>query len=73
MTKSRPLDPRLTSLLGSLRQRIRRYVVWDSLLAVAAVVLIAFWLGLMPQQTDQSRETGYLGSAALHLESAKPS
>ncbi len=46
MTKSRPLDPRLTSLLGSLRQRIRRYVVWDSLLAVAAVVLIAFWLGL---------------------------
>ena len=46
MTNSGPLDPRLTSLLHSLRQRIRRYVVWDSLLAVAAVVLGAFWLGL---------------------------
>ncbi len=46
MTKPGYLDPRLTSLLQSLRQRIRRYVVWDSLLAVAAVVLSAFWLGL---------------------------
>lgn len=46
MTKVQYLDPRLTSLLQSLRNRIRRYVVWDSLLAVAAVVLIAFWLGL---------------------------
>ncbi len=46
MTKSGHLDPRLTSLLQSLRERIRRYVVWDSLLAVAAVVLAAFWLGL---------------------------
>ena len=46
MTKSGHLDPRLTSLLQSLRERIRRYVVWDSLLAVAAVVFAAFWLGL---------------------------
>lgn len=47
MTKSGYLDPRLSALLHSLRQRIRRYVVWDSLLAVAAVVLAAFWLGLL--------------------------
>ncbi|MFK8113389.1 MAG: polyketide synthase [Rubripirellula sp.] len=40
------LDPRLTSLLESLRTRVRRYVVWDSVLAVAAVVLSAFWIGL---------------------------
>lgn len=40
------LDPRLSTLLDSLRARIRRYVVLDSLLAVAAVVLSAFWIGL---------------------------
>ncbi|MCG8648826.1 MAG: polyketide synthase, partial [Pirellulales bacterium] len=40
------LDPQLNQLLGSLRQRVRRYVVIDSLLALAAVVLSAFWLGL---------------------------
>ena len=46
MAASRNLDPRLSILLDSLRSRVRRYVVWDSLLAVAAVVLSAFWLGL---------------------------
>ncbi|MGB7346642.1 MAG: polyketide synthase [Pirellulaceae bacterium] len=40
------LDPQLATLLGSLRQRVRRYVVWDSVLAVLAVVLVAFWIGL---------------------------
>ncbi|MDA8744050.1 polyketide synthase [Rubripirellula amarantea] len=40
------LDPRLTQLLEGLRHRVRRYVVWDSVLALAAVVLTAFWLGL---------------------------
>ncbi|MEM8670694.1 MAG: polyketide synthase [Planctomycetota bacterium] len=43
---SNPLDPHLSSLLQSLRVRVRRYVVWDSLLAIAAVVLVAFWVGL---------------------------
>ncbi|WP_182865210.1 polyketide synthase [Stieleria mannarensis] len=41
------LDPELQSLLQSLRGRIRRYVVWDSLLAILAVVLSAFWIGLL--------------------------
>lgn len=40
------LDPKLQSLLKSLRQRIRRYVVWDSILAIFAVALGAFWIGL---------------------------
>ena len=34
-------------MLRSLRSRIRRYVVWDSLLAIAAVLLIAFWIGFL--------------------------
>jgi hypothetical protein len=46
MKSSRSLDPRLTLLLESLRWRVRRYVVWDSVLAVAAVGLAAFWLGV---------------------------
>lgn len=40
------LDPRLALLLDNLRSRVRRYVVWDSVLAIAAVVLAAFWIGL---------------------------
>ncbi|MEX0824558.1 MAG: polyketide synthase [Pirellulaceae bacterium] len=40
------LDPQLRSLLDSLRHRVRRYIVWDSLLALTALVLGAFWLGL---------------------------
>ena len=40
------LDPQLVTLLGSLRQRIKRYVVWDSVLAILAVALLAFWIGL---------------------------
>ncbi|MEO1528902.1 MAG: polyketide synthase [Planctomycetota bacterium] len=40
------LSNELQSLLESLRQRIRRYVVFDSLLAIAVVVLSAFWIGL---------------------------
>ena len=46
MSSTRYLDPRLASLLDSLRQRVRRYVVWDSVLAIIAVVLSAFWIGL---------------------------
>ena len=46
MSAKRSLDPRLASLLDSLRQRVRRYVVWDSVLAILAVVLVAFWVGL---------------------------
>ncbi len=46
MASPRYLDSRLVSLLDSLRTRVRRYVVWDSALAIAAVVLAAFWIGL---------------------------
>jgi hypothetical protein len=46
MSKTESLDPQLRSLLDSLRHRVRRYVVFDSLLAIAAVILVAFWLGL---------------------------
>lgn len=46
MAAPRNLDARLAALLDRLRRRVRRYVVWDSLLAIAAVVLTAFWLGL---------------------------
>ena len=46
MASTRYLDPRLATLLDSLRWRIRRYVLWDSLLAILAVVLSAFWIGL---------------------------
>ncbi len=40
------LDPQLNSLLNSLRGRVRRYVVCDSILAILAVLLSAFWIGL---------------------------
>ncbi len=40
------LDPQLRALLGAVRRRIRQYIVVDSLLAIAALVLMAFWLGL---------------------------
>ena len=46
MTSKQQLDPSLTSLLQTLRNRVRRYVVWDSILAVLAVLLSAFWIGL---------------------------
>jgi hypothetical protein len=40
------LDPQLRDLLASLRGRVRRYIVTDSLLALLALVLCAFWFGL---------------------------
>ena len=40
------LSDELQTLLDSLRQRIRRYVVFDSMLAIAVVLLSAFWIGL---------------------------
>lgn len=43
----RPLDPKLGSLLSELRQRIRRYITVDSVLAAIAVISIAFWVGLL--------------------------
>ncbi|MAI69951.1 MAG: polyketide synthase [Rhodopirellula sp.] len=46
MSSQSHLDPGLNSLLQSLRSRIRRYIVWDSLLAMLALVLSAFWIGL---------------------------
>ncbi len=46
MSATTYLDPQLSTLLGSLRHRVRRYVVWDSLLAIGVVVLVGFWIGL---------------------------
>ncbi len=46
MSSQPHLDPGLNSLLQTLRSRIRRYIVCDSLLAVFALVLSAFWIGL---------------------------
>ena len=46
MSSQSQLDPSLNSLLQTLRSRIRRYIVCDSLLAVFALVLTAFWVGL---------------------------
>ncbi|HBJ38108.1 MAG TPA: polyketide synthase [Planctomycetaceae bacterium] len=40
------LDPQLRKLLTSLRGRVRRYIVADSLLAVVAFIFAAFWIGL---------------------------
>ncbi|QEG42268.1 polyketide synthase [Roseimaritima ulvae] len=41
------LDPRLGGLLAGLRARVRRYIVWDSLLAIVAVLLAGFWIGIL--------------------------
>ena len=46
MSSQPHLDPGLNSLLQTLRSRIRRYIVCDSLLAVVALILSAFWIGL---------------------------
>lgn len=46
MSRTHRLDPRLTNLLRDLRSRVRRYIVWDALLALSAVVLGGFWFGL---------------------------
>jgi hypothetical protein len=40
------LDPQLRKLLTSLRGRVRRYIVADSLLALVAFIFAAFWIGL---------------------------
>jgi hypothetical protein len=46
-TKARSLDPKLAQLLGRLRSKIRRYVTIDAALAVVAIILLAFWIGLI--------------------------
>lgn len=40
------LDPQLRDLLATLRGRVRRYIVTDGLLALVALTLSAFWIGL---------------------------
>ncbi len=42
-----PLDPKIRALLASIRSRVRRYIITDSLLALLALLLGAFWLGLV--------------------------
>ncbi|KLU04654.1 polyketide synthase [Rhodopirellula islandica] len=46
MGRTESLDPELRDLLSRLRDRVRRYIVWDSLLAIAALVLVVFWVAL---------------------------
>ncbi|MEP4685740.1 MAG: polyketide synthase, partial [Rhodopirellula bahusiensis] len=46
MGRTESLDPGLRDLLSRLRDRVRRYIVWDSLLAIAALVLVVFWVAL---------------------------
>ncbi len=41
------LDPHLRSLFAAIRRQVRQYIVADSILAIAALVLVAFWLGLL--------------------------
>jgi len=41
------LDPQLRALLASIRRQVRQYIVADSMLAVAALILVAFWIGLL--------------------------
>jgi len=41
------LDPRIGRVLADLRRRIRRYVTIESILAVIAVLLSGFWIGLL--------------------------
>ena len=76
MSSQQHLDPGLNSLLQTLRSRIRRYIVCDSLLAVVALVLSAFWIGLaldyLPVQlggTEMPRlaRTLLLGAMAVGL------
>ncbi len=45
-TKNPTVDRPLSELLDSLRHRVRRYVVCDSVLLITAVLLSAFWIGL---------------------------
>ena len=45
LSSDQTLPDKLQNVLRQLRGRIRRYVVIDSLLAAAAAVLIAFWIG----------------------------
>lgn len=41
------MHPKLQTLLSRLRHRVRRYIVWDSLLIVAAAILAAFWIAFL--------------------------
>src|SRR5690606_18547238 len=41
------MHPKLQSLLSRLRHRVRRYILWDSLLGVTAVILAAFWIAFL--------------------------
>ena len=41
------MHPNLQSLLSRLRNQVRRYIVWETVLAVAALLLAAFWLAFL--------------------------
>ncbi len=41
------MHPNLQSLLSRLRNQVRRYIVWESALAVAALLLAVFWLAFL--------------------------
>jgi hypothetical protein len=42
-----PLNPKLRSLLGDLRRRVRRYVTLETGLALVVVAALAFWIGFL--------------------------
>jgi hypothetical protein len=46
-TTSKHTDPKLLHPLDQLRGTIRRFVLWDGLLAGFMVLVVAFWLGLL--------------------------
>lgn len=41
------MHPKLQTLLSRLRHRVRRYIIWDSFLIVAAALLAAFWIAFL--------------------------
>ncbi|WP_044257129.1 hypothetical protein [Rhodopirellula sp. SWK7] len=46
-SSSQHLPRSVASLLSRLRHQVRRYIVWDSVLAVAVVFLAAFWIAFL--------------------------
>ncbi|SMP40511.1 hypothetical protein SAMN06265222_101458 [Neorhodopirellula lusitana] len=41
------LHPKIRDLLSQLRHQVRRYIVWESVLVLAAIVLAVFWIAFL--------------------------
>ncbi|EMI58207.1 hypothetical protein [Rhodopirellula sallentina] len=46
-SSAQTLPRSVASLLARLRHQVRRYIVWDSVLAIAVVVMAAFWIAFL--------------------------